>query len=236
MAIITRKFLLLLLFACTSCLLHAQAKLAIDSASTIPADTVEWNGGTYLLRYQMVVVNVGNNVLNGHVNILCRYNGDTIDWKVAEFDAVNFEVGSSQFIDYYDTITTIAPSGNRYKGGDNIIVIWPKSENLSVQAPDTNTQEVYIRDLLASSPDRTEILARIALWPNPVANTLHLDYTKDAHKLECVRVTSLNGQVIQRRVDAVEELDFSNLPSGLYLVDVRYRDGVWGTFRVMHEN
>jgi Secretion system C-terminal sorting domain len=234
MANITQKFLLLLLFACSSVLLHAQARLAIDSARTIPADTVQWNGGTYLLRYEMTVTNVGNNTLNGGVDILCRNNETSLTWKVAEFEAVNFEVGSTQFISYYDTIPALTP-GNRYKGGDNIIVIWPKAENPNVQNPDSAFLDVYIKVLPTSTNDPIELQNRIAVYPNPVGENLYLDYQRDAHKLEYVRVVNLAGQVMQQQEAAVSRLDFSGLPAGLYMLEVRYRDGVWGSFRILHE-
>jgi hypothetical protein len=235
MASTSRKSLLLFFLAFTGCLLYAQPKLAIQSVWTLPADTVDWNGNQYYLEYRAIVTNVGNNVLNGPVRLLCRYNGDTVDWKKADFVVSTFEVGDTQMVAYTDTIDVI--NGARYKGGDNIIVIWPAADNINVQTPDSDSVDIFIKNLVPNAAsDPVELKRRVQLYPNPVGQSLHLDYREAVHKLEYVRVVNLTGQVLKRKEEAVSSLDFSDLPAGLYMVELRYRDGVWGTFRVLHEN
>jgi hypothetical protein len=234
MAKIAQKSLLLLLMSLASCLLYAQPKLAIDSAWTLPNDTVDWNGNAYILEYRAIVTNVGNNKLDGPVKLSCHYNGDSTTWDVANFDVLDFEVGDTQLVRYADTIYNI--NGNRYKGGDNIIVIWPRAEDPGVQAPDTVTHNIHIKNLVPqASPDPRELARRIRVYPNPVGQRLNLDYQRDVHKLEYVRVSNLSGQVITRSNSAVEAIDFGTLPAGLYMLEVRYRDGVWGSYRILHE-
>ncbi|MEM0996738.1 MAG: T9SS type A sorting domain-containing protein [Bacteroidota bacterium] len=213
-------------------MLSAQARLAIDSLYTnLPNDTLFFNLGTgdSIIEYTLRIENVGNGSHSGPVDIRCYYNGDTTLWRKDEFITNNFEVGQTTIVSFKDTVV----SGDaRYKGGNNILVIWPHSDASSVQAPDTSDVDVYINQLV-SVVDPTLFFARVKVGPNPVQGTLYLQYPKDQHKLEYVRIFNSSGQIIRTYDKAVGRIDFDDMPVGLYFLDIQYRDGVGGSYKIL---
>lgn len=212
--------------------LLAQPKLAIDDpVPTVPTDTLYYNSGNgdSVITYNITVENVGNLKLDGPVKIYFRYNGDTTSYVMDQFTVTNFESGMTMSRTVKDTVR--GTSGNRYKGGDNVLVIWPHSDNPMAAPPDTSGGEIYIDGLL-SIDDPKEFLARIKAYPNPVRDQMTLQYMKDRHKVEYVRIINPVGQVLRVHTRATETLDFDGITDGIYFVEVRYRDGIKGTFRV----
>ena len=226
----------LLLFLAFYGFVYAQPRLEIDSVSTLPTDTVEYNGNAYIVQYITFIENIGNAKLDGPVTIQMRFNGDSTIYDMAEVTVSNFEVGMRQQIDFTDTIYTITGAQARYKGGDNILVIWPHADNPNMQIPDTADHDLYVKDLTPNATDEHTALLdrRIDIYPNPAHHTLHFRYHEDRHKLEYVRISTLEGKPLRFTQSAVADMDISTLPAGVYMVDVRYRDGVQGTFRLIH--
>lgn len=66
-------------------------------------------------------------------------------------------------------------------------------------------------------------LANISVYPNPVVNQLHLE---NAANSRVMVYNALGQKVIENPVnDAIHGIDFSDMPSGQYLVNVIFEDG-----------
>lgn len=211
-----------------------QAKLAIDSTTSIPPDSLFFIAqGDSIIEYTVVVVNNGNAAVNGAISVRAYHNGDYSAWyEKAEFVVNNFEVGQSQTVTFNDTVRA---NDARYKGGNNILVIWPHSDAPNIQVPDSSGADIWI-DGLVGVKDPTVFFARVEAGPNPVSSGLNLRYLKDQHKLEHVRIINTSGQVLRQYDKAVSRVEFSDLPQGLYLLQIHYRDGVSGTYRILRSN
>jgi hypothetical protein len=221
--------LLLLLTVCVPMLSWSQPKLRVTMLTSLPADTVIYPN-TWGITYFATVENVGNNQLTGPCYLKTRYNttpGDSILWS---WIASNFEVGQTEVFSFTDSIRTL--DVGRYKGGGNILVIWPQADNPNVQAPDTTNFPIYIRDITIDAPDPTILADRVAISPNPVVDHLRIAYLHGAQKIECVRIVGLDGKVMFQSNKAVEQIDLSALSSGLYFLEFKFKDGIYGSMRV----
>ena len=61
----------------------------------------------------------------------------------------------------------------------------------------------------------------IAVYPNPSGGTLHYNLSESDEKIQHIRVTDINGQIVfnEAVVSNESELYVGNLPEGLYFVD-----------------
>lgn len=222
-----RPFCLLLL-AFVPLMVLAQPKLRITYVSANPEDTTYYPG-TPVISYTMVVQNVGNNQLTGACNVRFMYNTSTNYEDRWSWQASNFEVGQTDTLRFNDTITGL--TGSRHKGGDNIIVIWPHTDNPNAQIPDTTRDSIYIVNTNAAH-DPVEVASRVELFPNPSNSTVKLRFVDRKHPLEYVRILALDGRVVYSAARLPEEIDLSTWSSGLYLVEFRFKDGVHGAVRL----
>lgn len=209
----------------------SQKKIKLAVNFLPPNDTVEWVGGGYIVIYACTMTSDTSDPFNGTINIRRRAPVDT-SLRVAQVPLSNFVQGDTADFQWYDTIFAI--DNVQYFLGDNLMQFWIIPDSGAGYVPDTVTIGFYIKDVL-NATDARALARRLALYPNPVNQRLHLDFREEAHKLQAIQVTNLQGQVLQAASSPVKQLDFSGLPAGMYLVDVRYQDGVRGTYRVLHE-
>jgi hypothetical protein len=206
----------------------AQPKLSINSARSIPPDTV-WYPNTVAITYKLIVENIGDNQLTSPCQVKFRYNTQTADTVMWSWLAFNFEVGQTDTITFTDTIGALG--GNRYKGGGNIIIIWPQSDNPNVQAPDTTQFPIWIEDFNGVI-DPEEVAQRVEVYPNPVNDHLNIRYLQMKQKVECVRIIGLDGKKLWESYSPVDKFDTQQLPAGMYLVLFKYKDGRVGAVRI----
>jgi len=226
-----KKLFLFLLFAMTLQLGFSQKHTQLDVQFHPPNDTVPWIGGPYIVLFGCVMTSDTTEPFNGVINVRRRTPADT-SLRVAHIPLTNFAMGDSTYFAWYDTI--FALDSMPYRRGDNWAQLWIIPDSGAVYAVDTVTIQFYILDILNAASDPA-VAQRLTLYPNPVTQLLHFDFREGVQKLESIQVSDLSGKVLQRSTTPVESLDFSTLPSGTYIVDVRYRDGLRGSYRVVRE-
>ncbi|MBK9448233.1 MAG: T9SS type A sorting domain-containing protein [Bacteroidetes bacterium] len=206
----------------------AQPKLSINSARSFPPDTIYYpNTGS--ITYTLVVENIGDNQLTSPCQIKFKYNSATTDTIMWSWLAFNFEVGQTDTIIFTDSIGPLG--GTRYKGGDNIIVIWPNSDNPNVQIPDTVDFPIWIQQFNGVIDEET-LAQRVEVFPNPVTDKLNIHYKDMRQKVECVRIIGLDGKKLWESYNPVDEIDTQQLPAGMYLLLFKYKDGMVGAVRI----
>lgn len=225
--------ILLIVFA-APLLAWAQPKLTIDQMWTNPVDTVYYVNGSEVVEYTVVVKNIGNNKLDGACQIQLKYNTDQTIHGKRSWVASNFEVGQTDTVTFNDTLFTL--NAGRYKGGDNIIVIWPHTDNPNAQIPDTTDNFPIFVDLSNSSEEEIGILSMIDLWPNPTTGALNLNYHDLARKVEYVRIVSLTGQELRKYDNAVETIEMAEFAEGIYMLEMQFKDGRKASFRLLKQN
>jgi hypothetical protein len=183
-----------------------------------------------MITYKMAVVNVGNNQLTGPCSIKFKYNSDTLEHTLHSWSVTNFEVGQTDTVRFNDTIGALEVG--RYKGGGNIIVIWPHSDNPGVQVPDTSDLPIWI-NVLNNAVDPTVFAQRVEVYPNPIGDELNLRYLQAQHKVEYVRMLDVEGRIVREERGAVEHIETGSLPQGMYFVMVKFKDGMMGSLRIV---
>ena len=224
------NFCLLSIFLLPTVLYSQLPKLVVLSVTRTPGDTIFYNGPGVVLEYAAVFSNNGQGVLDGPVRMMVEYPLGTQEEERGLTSVVNFENGMMDTIRWTDTVNTL--NGARYKGGDNILVIWPKSDQNAV-APDTFYHPVHIVDLTTDVQDKVELQARVELFPNPVRSALNFRFMKDKHKLEYVRIVDIQGKAMYFSDQSVEKLSMDAYRPGLYFVEIKYKDGLRGTYKVL---
>jgi hypothetical protein len=212
-------------------LVHAQQAIKLDVQFLPTSDTVDWQGGPYIVIYDCAMTSDTSDPFDGLINIRRRSNADT-SLRVAQVPLTNFALGDTVHFSWHDTIFAI--DSLPYHWGDNVAQLWIMPDSAASYAPDTVTTRFYIRDLVFAV-ESPALASRLAVYPNPARQNLYLDFKEDAHKLRALQLTNLQGQVLLTASSAAKSLDLSGLPVGMYLLNVRYNDGLRGSFRVLHE-
>lgn len=222
----------LLLIVMAPCLLWAQSpKLSVNQTiPTDPPDTLFHNVDSTLV-YNITLTNVGGLKATGEVDIVFQFK-DSIQKVMA---TLQVDLESQQSIDTAITDTVFKNEAiPRYGGGGNIIVVWPRAApDVMAAAPDTGQASIYIKGLPLNRKNPREIYERVQLYPNPTTGTLRFRYTKVGTPLEFISVTDLHGREVYRSARGVMEIPLDNEPNGIYFVQIRYRDGIQGLYRIM---
>ena len=73
--------------------------------------------------------------------------------------------------------------------------------------------------------------SKIALYPNPVSQTLNIEY-KSYDKIEQIRLFDTFGKLVIEIKELASKVDVSNLPEGLYYLVVQSK-GETQTLRIV---
>ena len=224
-----RRLIHLLVLLLLPVLSWSQAKLSIDTVWTSPIDTVVYNNNDPIVEYSVVVRNIGNDKLDGACRMMTKYNQSSVEHIKKNWQATNFEVGQTTTITFQDTLYSL--STNRYKGGDNIIVIWPHTDNPSAQAPDTTEFGIYV-DNMVGATDPVELQNRIVVWPNPTSGMLNIDNLQNRNKIEYVRIVGMDGKLLKTYTTSVRTINLDGFAKGVYLMEVGFKDGLHASYRI----
>jgi hypothetical protein len=148
----------------------------------------------------------------------------------ATFAAVSITGGHTQTFVLHRTYGTnnTTPSGP-YKTGINVIVIWPSctTNPSAITRGDTLIDTVYIAGS-TSGIRQLSVYNLFSMYPNPSNGLVNLDnHLQEGKEVEWVTLWNEAGQVCAR-FQKQYTLDLSDLPKGLYLAEVVFRDGSVG--------
>lgn len=215
--------------------------LGINGYSQAPKFSVIQNGVTvdndsiYLqltnpgyFNYTIKVVNEGPGSYTGPLKLQALYQtkgftdtlfGDTTVTDVGAGDTITFS--------HQDQVLQ---TSTRYKGGGNIVIVWPYSP--AITQGDSGRIDVWV-DGIIGIDNKVELGNRVSIYPNPTQTTLNFRYGEDLNLLEGVRIINLQGQSLFESSSMVETVDLSQMPRGIYLVTISYTDGMKGTYKLV---
>ena len=149
-----------------------------------------------------------------HVDFVDTYSaGDVIGWQVtvsdndgkAERDWVGSWIPDTQW-DHADTL------GILKLGADTTGFVDPEPE--------------------PTGTDKEQVLSKISVYPNPVADELHIS---GEAKLEAVEIINMVGNRILTSSNVVDKIDVSSLQAGWYFVKVYRKGGLPETHKFVKE-
>lgn len=186
-------------------------------------------GNDDTVNFTVKVVSRGPNNYSGPLRLQSYYQQKGYTDTVFSADTILTDVGAG------DTITfshqdVILPTSTRYKGGGNIVIVWPYSPAISIG--DSGSTGVWV-DGIIGIHEKLQLANRVSIYPNPAITQLAFDYTEAQHLFEGVRITNLNGKVIYESGELVRAVDLTEMPRGIYLVTLTYSDGIQGTYKLI---
>lgn len=196
-----------------------------------PPDTL-YLGQDSTLSFTMNVVNKGTASFSGKFAIQQQINNEAFYYVLTVVNIDDLGPGDTVKVVKEEIIL---PNTQKYKGGDNVIVIWPKADDASVLSVDSVIDTIYIDGIV--NRDEPKVLnERLNVYPNPVKELLRLDFRKDAQKLEYVRVFGMLGQELFYTENIISEIDVRQFNGRLIFLEVRYKDGIRGTYKILIEH
>ena len=209
--------------------LYGQAALGIyaQDVEAIPSTVVVGDS----VKYSFDLENRGNATYSGQVAIWVLYSSGT---------AIQQEIH-----DVY--VDTLPPNGRRsflvgdlvdlvkYDIGGNTILIWPKSDQANVPTVDSSWVTVTVEMDTGASGIEDEMKNRVALFPNPLNGNINLRYIGSLNQFEHVRITNIQGKEVFFSTHPEQAIDLTLEPKGIYFLELRFKDGLRGVYRLLNE-
>ncbi len=209
-----KKLLLILIISANIFLIgstcNAQS-LRVDSIIGFP-DTVIDN---QQVAMSILLSNSGGTVFVGDLAVLMKAQNDSTPDTL--YYSPQDSIGGNFFYDTLNVTHTFRAAD--FDGGDNIVVVWPASSQVSV-VHDSLTLHLYFNNV---GIEENKMLQTVQLFPNPSAVFIKL---RIAHpeKVEGVRVFDVLGNQLLVFSGAVSRFNIQSLSTGIYFVEVRNND------------
>ena len=109
-----------------------------------------------------------------------------------------------------------------YKAGNDVVVVWPYSTQMSVGIDTLVTGVYYIPSgIISNGPDQVKTTMKV--FPNPFKDIIHLE-TGDGSMVEKVRISDLFGREIYRKETAIDRINLPGLKNGMYILELEISD------------
>ena len=207
--------------------LYSQAALGIFAQDVVAQPSTVNMGAT--VKYAFSVENKGNQAYTGMCAIWVRYDSSNGTDDIYDFQITNLQPNDTVTLLVSDVVTNA-----KYEIGDNTILIWPRSDNPNVPTTDTSSVEVTVADTGANGIN-DELRKRVKVFPNPNQGEIHLRFEGIGNNFECVRLINMQGQALFESKQPVYSIGLEDQPKGIYFVELTFKDGLRGTYRIIYE-
>ncbi len=227
------------LFAAVALLLashiaQAQAALCFTPGQVAVDNDTVWyvtNGDTDI-HYQMNILNCGNDSFIGSIDVYIIRNAaaPTILGTIS-----NAILGIGDSVEFQIT-DIVVKTNTDYKGGDNVIVIWPAVPSPPPFTSDTATLDIYVEGNISSSSQPQKIPDKgFVIGPNPAGNKLLIGYQNRTASVDLVRITDPAGRILFETFRETDQVDLSGFTPGIYFLEVRYAGQASEVCRIIRE-
>lgn len=172
----------------------------------------------------VTVTNTGNAAFNGNIDVYYATDTAYVPVLLGTIPSASLTPGNS-----VDLTTNILIDSSHFNMGSNIVVVWGTGSGISTS--DQTWRIIYVDTLAGAGIAHLYFDGNIRIYPNPVLNTLTIEYTSAKNTIESIRVFDLPGgnipAVTSSSVTAIEKtnVDVSSLPSGMYFLEIENSDG-----------
>lgn len=214
-----KRHLLVILFLMSAIGAQAQnAHLRIVSLINFP-DTA-YEGVSYPVQF--VLKNVGPAAFQGPFQVILQadsgteifYFNQSPNFILLPNDTMILSPGNGALGYYF--------SSSVYKTGNDVVVVWPYSTQMSVGI-DTLYTAVYFIPTGTVSNGQELIKSGLSIFPNPFNDVIYLK-PADGTMVESVRITDLFGREIYRNENATDLINLPEMQSGLYILELETAD------------
>lgn len=210
--------LLPLLFGCQFALAQTVIfDVTFDSSTVANPNIVNFGDN---ITYSFSVTNIGNTQFSGDMLIMRRVDSVQV-YPIDTLVGVTLGVNATIPVIVNDSI--FSP---RYGGGINILVIWPTATmpGVAVSTLDTVNSEIYVDPF--TQIDGGISYKPATIYPNPAQHTLNLLLPDPVRTPERFSIINVQGQIVREMEATSLQMDVSELPSGMYFLQIEYQEGI----------
>jgi hypothetical protein len=166
------------------------------------------------------VRNVGSDSLHGTISIFLYSTSLGITYSdTLDLNGFPIHLASGDSITLFSS--TYFFKTNHYAAGDNIVVVWPYTSDLTSLPADTFYTITHYTPTVGIAEQDPSL---INLFPNPVAHILSLNYPHK-NEVEQVRILDLFGRIVYHANEAITSIDLSEYEEGLYVIEIVQKNG-----------
>ncbi len=192
--------------------------LAMPGFPAAPQDSV-LEGQAYI--FAVTLINGTNTAINSPIDI---------NFKVDSISNIAFTVGQP-VMGVGDTVTFSFNTYNftqpQFKAGNNIVVVWPSINGVSVPIDSFITDVFFIP--LSSLTDHLPDIHPISLFPVPSTGDLFLSFNS-LDRVEYVRIYAMDGKLVYSIPLLTNQfIDIRNLRKGIYFLEAKVNGKIAGT-------
>lgn len=201
---------------------------ASDTVYTSFGDSLEYEAQVIYTGAPSLVDEIG---LGISPDSLMGFNNDSIYASISFQDTLfSNDTITIKITDQVDS--SLARYSGGTGGGAIVVVVWPVLR-IGVSTKENNahiilnfTERTAIEDPRFTQGDR------IQCFPNPVQNRLYFREKERISKFESVRIQDMLGKPIFEAKEMPFSIHTDHWPQGMYLIEIRYRDGLKEVFKV----
>ncbi|TAL58993.1 MAG: T9SS type A sorting domain-containing protein [Bacteroidetes bacterium] len=167
----------------------------------------------------VTVTNTGNTVFNGPIDIYYATDTAYVPVFLGNILFASLNPGNS-----IDLLTNMLIDSSHFNVGSNIVVVWGTSSSIATSG---QTWKIINVDTTLAGAGISQLYfdGDIRIYPNPVLNTLIVEYKSTNNTIEDVRIFNLLGSIIPASgsfISANERInvDVSVLPAGIYFLEI----------------
>ena len=154
-------------------------------------------------------------------------SGVDLEWQANELkDFTLFEVQRSADGNQFESIGEVGGSEKKaaYRFGDNKVI--PGNNYYRLKMTDLQGHEIYSKTILFQFSEKS----KVKIWPNPATDKIVINQPGNSISSQSIRLINAAGQSyvpagINNTANTVE-LKVANLPSGVYWLELKQKDGL----------
>jgi hypothetical protein len=210
---------------------HAQQTIISVDTVYFPYDSAYCCGQSYSLNVKLK--NLSNVAYTGSFELLFR-----TDKMVNNQDSSQvFYQNPVLTINALDSAIVTATgfvfdTTSSFRIGGNIVVVWPRSVTGTVIQPDSFTTYINVMQLTGIN-DQYEHETGLITFPNPVNNTLFITDNDLKNPVEEVRIFDILGHLVLKTPFVKGFYDVSNYKNGVYILQIRRKNGNISTSKII---
>lgn len=201
---------------------------ASDTLYTSFGDTLEYRARVIFSGPSSITDDIGFGI---STDTLMTVNADSIYLSTPQIDTLNNNDTLTIIIrDQVDSIHARYSGGTG--GGAIAVVVWPVLRLGSSMTDGTVGIIFNFADRPASTGPEFPLALRTQCFPNPIQGRLFFQEKQSFSKFEYVRIQDLLGRRFFESKELPTSIQTAHWPSGLYLIEIRYRDGIKEFFKI----
>lgn len=209
----------------------SQTSLGILDSTVTGFNPVQSDSGS--ITFNAILKNCGNTDITSNSGININIAVDSSNGfipRVVDTLSVNINSGDSLTINANEDFSPT----RGYRIGTNIIVIWPSLSSGALSSIcDSAVLNITVVPNSMMSLIEIDKNKELKVYPNPTIDVLNIS-GKDSRLVQQIKVIDYTGRTIYNSYNR-NEIYFGSYKSGLYLIEVTFKDNTRKTFNIVKQ-